>query len=244
MPNPFSHQSNQYAQYRPLYPKELFDLLSSLPEHHKTAWDCGTGNGQVAMQLCNYFENVYASDISGEQIAHAASHKKITYSIQPAESTHFPDQIFDLITIAQAIHWFDFDKFYKEVNRTLNPNGVIAVIGYGLLNITPAFDEVFNAFYKFTDPYWDSERKYLDEKYQNIPFPFHEIKVPEFKITTKWTLDHFIGYLNTWSAVKHCIKAECYNPVEEWFPAFKDSWGSAGFQKVSIPLFFRIGRKL
>jgi ubiquinone/menaquinone biosynthesis C-methylase UbiE len=97
----------------------------------------------------------------------------IHYSLQPAEHSSFSDNQFDLITVAQAIHWFDFDKFYAEAKRTLKPAGIIAVLGYGLLQTDQPLQSVIDHFYtKVIGPFWDAERHYIDEAYQTIPFPF------------------------------------------------------------------------
>src|SRR2546428_4753450 len=172
MKDNFSKHSESYAQFRPTYPSELFNFLDEIVPEKRNAWDCGTGNGQVATELAKQFEHVYASDISEEQIANAVKKNNIEYKVEPAEKTSFQPEFFDLITIAQAIHWFDFEEFYKEVNRVLKPNGVIAVIGYYLTNIDPDTDKIIHHFYKnILSSYWDAERRYIDELYQTIPFP-------------------------------------------------------------------------
>lgn len=181
MKDNFSKQSNQYAKYRPTYPNAFFEHLKGLMSTHENAWDCGTGNGQVAVQLANTFENVYASDISASQIANAPILRNVHYSIQAAEQTSFQDDFFDLIVVAQAIHWFDFEKFYDEVRRTAKDGALIVVIGYGRVEISPEIDAIVNHFYHdVIGKYWDAERRYIDENYQTIPFPFEEIKAPHF----------------------------------------------------------------
>jgi len=117
----FSEKSDLYAQARPQYPQALFDFLSSCVVHHGSVWDCATGNGQAAVGLAKLFVHVQATDMSEQQIAHALTAENITYSVQSAERTNFADQQFDLITVAQALHWFDFEKFWPEVLRVLNP---------------------------------------------------------------------------------------------------------------------------
>src|SRR4030095_11116914 len=135
MKDNFATQSDQYVKFRPTYPDELYQFLLPLVKTKDAAWDCGTGNGQVAQELSKHFKKVYATDISEKQIKNAIQRENIFYKVESAERTSFPDKSFDLITVAQAIHWFDFGAFYKEVERTIKPNGVLAVIGYGLLSI-------------------------------------------------------------------------------------------------------------
>ena len=113
----FSIQANTYAKYRPVYPKDLFDHLLQFVAQKNTAWDCATGNGQAAFALAPYFKKVTATDISEKQLSLAKPHPNIQYQISFAEQTSFPDNYFDLITVAQAYHWFTFDAFEKEVKR-------------------------------------------------------------------------------------------------------------------------------
>ncbi|MEX2593981.1 MAG: class I SAM-dependent methyltransferase [Anditalea sp.] len=194
MKDNFSTQSDKYAKFRPAYPRELYDFLLSLVPGTQKAWDCGTGNGQVAQELANFFHQVFATDISQEQIKNAPPNGKIVYSVQKAENTSFPDNTFDLITVAQAIHWFDFNEFYKEVNRTIKHNGIIAVTGYGLMQTYREADLIIDDFYhNIIGPYWDKERRYIDDHYRYIPFPFYELESIQLENKFEWTLEHLIG---------------------------------------------------
>jgi len=243
MKDNFSNRSDQYAKFRPTYPGELFDYLLSIVPSTSSAWDCGTGNGQAATQLARAFTSVHATDLSQQQIDKAEPRKNIEYSVQSAEHTGFPDHSFDLITVAQAIHWFDFDAFYREARRTAKEQAILAVIGYNLVHITPAIDEVVSHFYKnIVGPYWDKERKYVDEGYQTIPFPFQEIKAPAFKNKFEWTPDHLIGYIGTWSAVKHYEKQNKKDPVDLIREPLLQAWGNATTLAVDFPILLRIAR--
>ena len=244
MKDNFSKQSDLYSQFRPGYPKQLFNFLIPLVPDKKSAWDCGTGNGQVAVKLSQYFNKVYATDLSAAQINNAEERKNIFYSVENAEETLLPDNKFDLVTVAQAIHWFDFKNFYHQVNRTLKPGGVIAVVGYGVFRINKEIDFLINEFYrKTTGPYWDKERKYIDEHYGTIPFPFKEIDAPDFFMNYNWELEQVIGYLNTWSAVQHYIRKNNENPVEKFSEELKKSWGNVLKRTITFPIFMRTGRK-
>ena len=243
MKDNFSSGSDQYAQFRPTYPDALFDYLFTLVPRRENAWDCGTGNGQVAIVLADHFDHVAATDLSGSQLASAPPHQRIDYSLQPAEKTNFPNTYFDLITVAQAIHWFDFDAFYREVDRTIRPGGVLAVIGYDLLRLSPAIDAVVDAFYReVVGPYWDRERRYIDEQYRTIPFPAGEIPAPVFVNEVEWSFEHLIGYLGTWSAVKHYQKQNGQDPVALVYPGLKKSWGAEVVKKGRFPILLRVAR--
>ncbi len=242
MKDNFSKNSGNYAKFRPGYPAELFRFLENLVPGKDKAWDCGTGNGQVAVELAKYIQKVYATDISGQQLENAVEKENIEYSQQSAEKTDFPADFFDLICIAQAIHWFDFEEFYKEVKRTLKPTGIIAVMGYSLFKINKKTDSLINYFYKdIIGAYWDDERKFLDEQYKSIPFPFAEIETPEFEHRLEWDFNNLIGYLKTWSAVKHYEKKNNHNPVDLIAGDLKKAFGERGV--VRYPVLLRVGMK-
>lgn len=243
MKDNFSVQSAQYAKFRPSYPDELYSYLLTIVEHTHAAWDCGTGNGQVAHKLAKYFDVVYATDISQQQLDNAIQRPNIIYSKAPAEHSAFPDNSFDLITVAQAIHWFDFDGFYKEINRTIKHNGILAVIGYGLLKTDDNLDPVIEHFYDhIIGPYWDKERRYIDENYQSIPFPFKEIEPIHLTLQYEWNFEQLIGFFNTWSAVQHYINDKGKDPVDNIHDQLKECWGKEDVKTIRFPLLLRIGR--
>lgn len=243
MKDNFSIQSDNYAKYRPAYPTEFYDYLYSLIPASQAAWDCGTGNGQVAFELSKKFDHVFASDISEPQIKNALHAKNIDYSVQAAEHTSFEKDQFDLIIVAQAIHWFDFDKFYSEVRRTGNANAILCVLGYGKIEISEEMDRVINNFQRnVIGSYWDKERKYIDENYKTIPFPFQEYTTPDFVNKIQWSLEHLFGYLNTWSAVKHFISQNNYNPLDTLKKEIEILWGDSEEREVRFPLLLRIGK--
>jgi ubiquinone/menaquinone biosynthesis C-methylase UbiE len=243
MKDRFSQQAESYQKYRPSYPEELYAFLMSHVSEKEVAWDCGTGNGQVAVKLAQYFKKVYATDISENQLKQAPSLSNIIYKVERAEQTSFPDHHFDLITVAQAIHWFDFSLFYQEVQRTLKPGGVLAVIGYGLLKTEDPIQRIILHFYTHSiGSYWDKERMYIDELYQTIPFPLKETTAPLFYNTVEWTLSELIGYLNTWSAVKLYEKKEGVNPLSFIEKDLQKNWGTENnTKKFTFPVILRIG---
>ncbi|MEP7107886.1 MAG: class I SAM-dependent methyltransferase [Ferruginibacter sp.] len=239
----FSNQADLYAKYRPGYPPALYSFLFSLVVNKQTAWDCGTGNGQVALELSKIFEKVFATDISEQQIKNAAQNENLFYHVERAEHTSFMDNSFDLITVAQAIHWFDFDPFYKEVTRTVKPGGILAVIGYGLIRIDGDADKMIDDFYyNIIGTFWDKERKYVDENYQTIPFPFREIQAPSLNNTFHWTMEELLGYLETWSAVRHYMKAHSQNPVSLFKENLQKIWSPGSAKKVQFPVLLRVAR--
>jgi len=239
----FSKKANQYAKYRPSYPPELFDFILSHVKERKTAWDCATGNGQSAKELARYFETVYATDISQQQLDNAYQAKNIFYSLQPAEQTDFPAKSFDLITVSQALHWIHFEKFYGEVNRVGRPGSFIACWMYGLLNISPAIDAIVSGklYEQLLATYWEYERKYVDDNYATIPFPFKEIECPPFRLQFEWSLAELEGYLNTWSALQKFIAKNNYNPIGEIMKEVQSHWKGEKME-IIFPVHMRMGR--
>lgn len=240
----FSTQAKIYAKFRPTYPKELYDWLLSLINEKQLAWDCGTGNGQVAVVLANHFEQVLATDSSRKQIDNAQPRPNIQYAVAQSESISLENESCDLITVGQALHWFDFETFFKEVTRVLKPDGIFAGWGYGLVRISPEINPLLDHYYQnIIGPYWPPERAHVDQHYASIPFPFENILPPKpFYITTKWTLDHFEGYLNTWSSLQRYLKVHHHNPVPELITKIRE----AGYWKeelsVKFPIFSLVGR--
>lgn len=238
----FSGHAKGYAAFRPTYPQPLYDFLERQVKAKGSVWDCGCGNGQVSRDLASRFEKVFATDISATQIANAAQKENIIYSVTPAERTEFADQQFDLITVGQALHWFDIPAFCNEARRVSKPGGVVAVWGYSLLTVDQGIDLFLNHFYtSVIGPYWDKERKLVDDRYRTIEFPFTRIDVPPFEFSFEWTIDDLQGYVTTWSSVQKYIKQNQVDPVEGLINELRPLWGE-GKRKVSFPLFVRMGR--
>jgi SAM-dependent methyltransferase len=240
----FSKQAADYATFRPGYPHELFVYLGSIAPSRQLAWDCGTGNGQAAVGLASVFDRVVATDASEKQIANAQPHPRVEYRVAPAENNGIESETIDLITVAQALHWFDLDRFYAEARRVLKPDGVLAASTYNLLRIDPAIDEVVNRYYsEVVGPFWPPERK-LVENFADLPFPFHEIDPPKIEMTTHWNLDHLIGCLRTWSSTRLFISAKGSDPLEQIIDDLRNAWGDPQqMRKVIWPLTLRIGVK-
>ena len=241
----FSKQSGTYKKFRPRYPQALYEALLSLVPFKHACWDCGTGNGQAASELAASFKHVYATDISQNQIHHATQKKNVTYIHERAEQTGFPDNSFDLITVAQAIHWFDLEAFGKEVGRVAKNGGILGVWGYGLLKIDPAIDPIIQDFYlNKVGPYWNHERKHIDSAYQSIQFDFEEIELKQkFSIKEQRNPEQLKGYFNSWSSVQNYLrKNPGGNPVGELMKRLKKHWKSGSPMQVIFPVFLRVWR--
>ncbi len=242
----FSGVANRYADFRPHYPTALFDYLATLVPSSAAVWDCACGNGQATVDLAARFERIIGTDASKEQIASAKANARIEYRVAPAEQSGLPDNSVGLVTVAQALHWFNFERFYAEVQRVLAPGGVIAVWAYGINEVEgEAVNELVQRFYTdVVGPYWPPERKLVEEGYRTIPFPFAEIAPPVFRMEARWTLEELLGYFSTWSATNRYIKATGSNPLEPLAVELKGVWGDAGRRREVVwPLAVRVGRK-
>jgi ubiquinone/menaquinone biosynthesis C-methylase UbiE len=241
----FSRQSNHYAAHRPGYPAELYDWLARQARGHERVWDCATGSGQAAIGLVNHFTNVVASDASAAQIRNRLAHERIDYLVALAEAAPLANRTCDLVSVAQAVHWFDFERFYPEVRRVLRPGGVIAVWTYTTFTLTPAVDAVVSEFYEHVvGAYWPPERRLVEEAYRTLPFPFAEIPAPGFRYECAWTLEQVMGYLASWSAVQRYKQAEGSDPLTPLRPALERAWpGPPGEAcKMVWPIYARAGR--
>ena len=240
----FSNHSAQYAQHRPKYPDEIYAYLASLAPARSLAWDCGTGNGQAALGLATYFDKVYATDASAGQISQAYPHDKVEYHVEPAEHVSLNDASVDLVTVAVAVHWFNFDEFYREVKRVLKPDGILAVWTYSFTEISPEMDLLIRQYYyEVVGDYWPERIHYLEEQYKTIPFPFEEITPPSFMMEINWTLIQLAGFLDSWSATQRYKAQEGRHPLEFIWPKLVAAWGDENkIRLVRWPLYFRIGR--
>lgn len=240
----FSKQADIYRQYRPSYPEELFSYLQSLTPAHNLAWDCGTGNGQSAIALTRYFKQVYASDPSENQIKNAILHDRVTYKVERAEHNELNDHSVDLITVAQAIHWFDFDKFYSEVKRVLKPNGIIAVWTYGLTFITDEINAITKNFHDHVvGDFWLPENRLIEQEYKTIPFPFNQITPPSFTIESTLNLNDLLGYFRSWSATQKFMDKYHKNPLEQLKKDLLPYWGEENtIRRTTRKLILKVGQ--
>lgn len=241
----FSRLATSYTRYRPHYPKELFDYLASLAAERERAWDCATGNGQAALGLAQHFDQVIATDASAQQLANAVKHEKIIYKISAAEKTEIESASVDLVTVAQALHWLDLDRFYNEAKRVLKPDGVIAIWFYRFIYVSDEIDHLLEEYHEsIVKPFWSPENKIADEDALLIPFPFEEIPSPPILMEASWDLEHLKGFLGTWSATQKYKDQNNADPVETIAERLQTLWGDPSTRrKISWPLILRVGRR-
>ena len=242
----FSESSPEYAQFRPRYPKALFRFLAEQSKGTDCAWDCGTGSGQAAWELAGHFQTVLASDPSITQVQNAVARAGIRYFAATAEATPIRDRSLDLIVVAQALHWFDLQRFFSEANRVLKPGGVLATWCYGLMRIDSPVDRLIERYcYETVGPYWPVERQQVERGYRTIDFPFAEMAVPELAMTAEWDLYAVVGYLGTWTATRRYREARGRDPLPILHAELQSLWGDSRFPRtIRWPLGFRVGRSV
>ena len=238
----FSAQAADYARYRIGYPVELYDWLLPQVAGRERAWDCATGNGQVAVVLAGHFAEVEATDLSASQLAQAAPLPNVRYAVARAEHTEFPAQHFDLITVAQAVHWFNPDAYHREVRRVARPGAVLAEWGYNLVRLgDEPLDALLRQFHDETlGPYWDDNRWHVTDEYARIPFPFAGVRRARFAVRRQWSAEWFLQYLRTWSSVATYQQERGEDAVGLIAAAVAQWWGS-GEREVVFPVFARAG---
>jgi SAM-dependent methyltransferase len=239
----FSACAAEYAQCRPSYPEKLFAFLSSQAPGRRLCWDCATGNGQAAVALAEWFDQVIATDASQQQLERSIPHPSVAYRRATAESSTLPSASVDLVTVAAAVHWFDLDAFYAEVRRVARAEAVVACWSYGP---NPSINAPVDAIVRqlaeeILGAYWPPELAQNRARYARLPFPFAEIDAPRFEARVLWGLDAFAGHLRSWSAVGPYSRATGDDPVQRVWPALEQAWGPETRQ-VSWDLHLRVGR--
>ncbi|MBV9575751.1 MAG: class I SAM-dependent methyltransferase [Gammaproteobacteria bacterium] len=243
--NHFGEKSREYLQFRPTYPHELYQYLTKLAVEHHYAWDCGTGNGQAAVELATYFQQVIGTDVNQAQLEVAVKKSNIRYVCCAAEATQIENNTVNLISIAQALHWFNFDGFYREVRRVAKSDCIIAAWCYSLGSINKKIDTIIKKLYNeiLGDEYWPPERRYIDNAYHTIPFPFAKIVSPYFTMEKEMQFSDLIGYLHTWSAIKAYQKKNQTNPVDLLEADLKTAWGDITHKHIMHwPLHLLVGK--
>ncbi len=237
----FSGHAERYARHRPTYPEPLFRWLASLAPACGLAWDCATGNGQCAVALVGHFARVVATDASEKQLAEATPVEGVEYRVEAAERTSLDDGSVDLVTVAQALHWFDVEAFGREFLRVARPGAVLATWSYGRMRVTPEVDRIVGRLmYERLAGDWPPERSHVENGYRDLALPIEPIAAPNFEMTAEWSSRQALDYIGTWSAARRFATREGFDAVEEVESELRRAWGD-GLRTVRWPLAFRVG---
>lgn len=238
----FSGHSAEYREARPHYPSALFHFLAIVAPSTQLAWDAGTGNGQAAVPLASRFTTVVATDGSDEMLAQAERHPRVRYE-HATYRTSLADRSVGIVTVAQALHWFDVDAFIREVRRVLVPDGLLAAWCYTGPRISPDIDAIHDHFHQvIVGPYWPPERRHVEDGYRAIALPIDEYAVPPFEMVEDWTLAQFLGYVRTWSATRRYVDARGEAQLLDFERAIAEVWGEPRrTRRLRFPMHFRVG---
>ena len=242
--NFFAPIAKDYARFRPTYPTELFAYLASIAPGLALAWDCATGSGQAAQSSALHFEHVEATDISEELLAQATPNARIRFRKADALASGLADHSVDLVTVANAMHWFHGEAFTAEVRRVLVPGGVIAAWGYAFSSITPAVDKLTRLVHsEIVDPFWIEPNRIVEHGYKDLHFPFFELAPPTFAMVSHLNLNQVQGYMRTWSASQKYVKQHGIDPIGLVHEELESAWGNPSLvRQVNWRLNVRVGR--
>ncbi|GHD27709.1 class I SAM-dependent methyltransferase [Parahalioglobus pacificus] len=239
----FTAGGERYAQFRPHYPAALAQALAALAPAKRIAVDIGCGSGQLTTLLAPHFERVIGVDPSESQLASAHQHAGVSYHCAPAENTGLPEHSADLITVAQAAHWFDLPAFCNEVRRIASPGAALALISYGVPYIEDPINAIFQKGY-WQDVYrfWSPERRHVETGYADLNLPFNPLAAPDHDCRASLSLAGLIGYITTWSAYATAQKAGDTTAFEQFFESLSRAWGDAGEKTVVWPVSVKAAR--
>ncbi|XP_076472850.1 putative methyltransferase DDB_G0268948 [Babylonia areolata] len=254
--------ADYYLKYRPTYSRDVFDTIVNFCKEKESAsfslaLDVGCGSGQSTLPLTKHFQKVIGIDVSDAQISKAPTQiSNVSFRVGPAEDLSFVDSgTVDLVTVAQALHWLDYQRLYEEAQRVLKPCGALVVYGYGMPTLSEAkSQEVIDYFYtEILGPYWTDGRNHVEEHYQSFSLPFNGWRRNDsLKIEREWTLDELIGYFCSWSAYQKFLFS---NPMDGTMGAMRqklqETLGLDGLSmascertvKVTWPVFMLMGHK-
>lgn len=246
----FSGVARAYAAARPGYPDSLFETLAAIVPATARVWEPGCGSGQATRGLAQHFAHVHATDPSAQQLAEHWAHRpggnadRVSLAVEPAEHTSLADASMQLVAVAQALHWFERERFFAECARVLAPGGVLAAWGYQDFLAPEGMIDAVAAFRTQIEPHWPPQRAGINAQYAGFAWPFPALPSPPLWLEAEWSLAQFLHYLSSMSASARCIAASGVDPVARHAPALAAHWGEAGELRVlQWPLFLHLRRK-
>ncbi|KAK9085771.1 hypothetical protein Sjap_026182 [Stephania japonica] len=257
----YDKQAEVYLSSRPKYPSEWFSMISALTPHHSLAWDVGTGNGQAAIGVAEFYEQVIATDVSESQISLSIPHPRVKYiHTQPSTSDDEliamlgGEGVVDLVIVATAVHWFDLPRFYSIVKRVLRkPGGIIAVWAYRPPTIDdapPSLELIVKRLYENSLPYW--HRDFISlvlGEYKTLMFPFESVGLGSegeplmLEMKQEVSFEGFLTGLRTGSAVVTAKEQGVDLLNEEVIKELESAWGGIHvIRTLNFKTFMLVGK--
>ena len=210
--------SERYAKCRTKLPVPLIEnLLSQHVGPQPGLWlDVGCGPGTSTQELIGRSEKIIGVDISETQLEEARKavvHPSVTFLQGGGEALPVESASADIITVVQAVHWFDLPAFFKEAERVLKPGGVLGLVCYPHYEVpsSPTMNVAMkHVFFEFLGPYFfRPTMKHLEERYANIIIPFGANTRTSLQLSCKQTYDELVYSVSAWSGFQnYCEKHE------------------------------------
>lgn len=213
----FGKTSVDYAKYRDIYPKELYDRLFSLGVGKaNSVWlDLGTGTGVIPRGLADYGASIIGVDISNEQIEQAKKlsddFKNIEYMACPVEDIEFEENTFDVITACQCFWYFDPKIIVDKIKHMIKPNGMFLKIYMSYLKDDPIAKES-NLLVKKLNSNWaggSPSVKDLTTHYFDNP------QMDSFIVDLPFTRESWHGRIKTCRGVLASMDTETFEQFED-----------------------------
>ena len=196
----FSSKAQIYAKYRPSYPAEFIDYLynEACFSDKSTIADIGSGTGILSRLLLEKGSAVYCVEpnkdmrkLASDNLSEFSGYIPISST---AEKTSLSDKSIDYITVAQAFHWFDAEKFKKECKRILNINGKVMLVWNSRVEDDIIVVENYEVCKRFCSNYRDFSGGLNndDDKIKGF-FKDGAYELCTFNNDRKLTLESFIG---------------------------------------------------
>ncbi|XP_073492139.1 putative methyltransferase DDB_G0268948 [Aquarana catesbeiana] len=217
--------ASYYQKFRFEPTQEIIDLIFSYVDErlHKPygfAVDVGCGTGQNTRILSQHVKKVLGIDISEAQIEEAKKapgSPNLTYSVSPAEEMPVGDASVDLLTACTSAHWFNIEKFLKEVDRVLKPGGCLAFFTY-LTNAevhykdrSEQMNEVLAEVMNILAPYQSEKINNMNtaykEMYEAIPYP-DKRRIENIGTKIRMPLSSLMGVFPSLSAFQIYLRTE------------------------------------
>lgn len=245
----FDGLSDDYDRYRPHYAEASLQGLLAYAGEVSAALDLGCGTGILTRALRGLLPRamIAGADPGNDMLAQAAKAgpASIAWLACRAEQIPLADASLDLVTVAQAAHWFDRPVFYDACARALRPGGTLAVLYNNRLRGTPVA-EAHEALLLELSPGYTREYRDFDVTAELHALPAaHDVTEQRETWTWSRSFDEFIGYVRSTShykvACRHHSEAEVVARYAEALGPLADADGSLGVPYETVVTLARFG---